>query len=293
MAFIVISLFHKLKWQGTLTLLEFLERFFQNILLFLNSSLCGHREWGRPSSIEIWARSEIWCSLWLLSRQSQYRPWWTPHSNSSPVSIQCHKGWRNCFPRCTGLFFRQNHQFQLTFPQWLLCIGSIYTCRSLFISFWWIFLSRNFLAARFLRTKTIFLIVQRKESLVSYKKNHKVFFSWYLWECFEHLLISWYCSLVKPKKGNALLFFNLHQDAIPDTLSLHGGCPVIEGEKWSATKWIHVDSFDKILTHDGNCTDINESCERWAVLGECAKNPEYMVGTPELPGNCRHSCKAC
>ncbi|KAG2312183.1 hypothetical protein Bca52824_023740 [Brassica carinata] len=25
------------------------------------------------------------------------------------------------------------------------------------------------------------------------------------------------------------------------------------------------------------------SCERWAALGECAKNPEYMVGTPELP----------
>ncbi|CAH2054852.1 unnamed protein product [Thlaspi arvense] len=98
---------------------------------------------------------------------------------------------------------------------------------------------------------------------------------------------------VKPKKGNALLFFNLHQDAIPDPLSLHGGCPVIEGEKWSATKWIHVDSFDKIVTHDGSCADINESCERWAVLGECAKNPEYMVGTTELPGNCRRSCKAC
>ncbi|KAL0708517.1 hypothetical protein Bca4012_074943 [Brassica carinata] len=98
---------------------------------------------------------------------------------------------------------------------------------------------------------------------------------------------------VKPKKGDALLFFNLHQDATPDTLSLHGGCPVIEGEKWSATKWIHVDSFDKIVTHDGSCADVNESCERWAVLGECAKNPEYMVGTPELPGNCRRSCKAC
>ncbi|KAF8093285.1 hypothetical protein N665_0385s0032 [Sinapis alba] len=98
---------------------------------------------------------------------------------------------------------------------------------------------------------------------------------------------------VKPRKGDALLFFNLHEDATPDTLSLHGGCPVIEGEKWSATKWIHVDSFDKIVTHDGNCTDVNESCERWAVLGECAKNPEYMVGTAELPGNCRRSCKAC
>jgi len=98
---------------------------------------------------------------------------------------------------------------------------------------------------------------------------------------------------VKPRKGDALLFFNLHPDAIPDPLSLHGGCPVIEGEKWSATKWIHVDSFDKIVTPGGNCTDMNESCERWAVLGECTKNPEYMVGTAELPGYCRRSCKAC
>lgn len=98
---------------------------------------------------------------------------------------------------------------------------------------------------------------------------------------------------VKPKKGDALLFFNLHPDATPDPMSLHGGCPVIEGEKWSATKWIHVDSFDKIVTPGGNCTDQNESCERWAMLGECTKNPEYMVGTAELPGYCRHSCKAC
>jgi len=98
---------------------------------------------------------------------------------------------------------------------------------------------------------------------------------------------------VKPRKGDALLFFNLHPDAIPDPLSLHGGCPVIEGEKWSATKWIHVDSFDRIVTPSGNCTDMNESCERWAVLGECTKNPEYMVGTTELPGYCRRSCKAC
>ncbi|VVB15122.1 unnamed protein product [Arabis nemorensis] len=98
---------------------------------------------------------------------------------------------------------------------------------------------------------------------------------------------------VKPKKGDALLFFNLHPDAIPDPMSLHGGCPVIEGEKWSATKWIHVDSFDRIVTPGANCTDTNESCERWAVLGECTKNPEYMVGTAELPGYCRRSCKSC
>ncbi|KAK9086617.1 hypothetical protein Syun_029011 [Stephania yunnanensis] len=78
-----------------------------------------------------------------------------------------------------------------------------------------------------------------------------------------------------------------------DPNSLHAGCPVIEGEKWSATKWIHVDSFDKILRDGGNCTDENDRCEQWAALGECKKNPEYMVGTQDAPGACRRSCKVC
>ncbi|XP_020528807.1 probable prolyl 4-hydroxylase 7 [Amborella trichopoda] len=44
---------------------------------------------------------------------------------------------------------------------------------------------------------------------------------------------------VKPKKGDAILFFSLQPDASLDTSSLHGSCPVISGVKWSATKWIH------------------------------------------------------
>ncbi|CAB4262821.1 unnamed protein product [Prunus armeniaca] len=98
---------------------------------------------------------------------------------------------------------------------------------------------------------------------------------------------------VKPRRGDALLFFSLTPHAVPDQKSLHAGCPVIEGEKWSATKWIHVDSFDKNLDAGGNCADLNESCERWAALGECTKNSEYMVGSPDLPGYCRRSCKVC
>ncbi|XP_048129604.1 probable prolyl 4-hydroxylase 4 [Rhodamnia argentea] len=98
---------------------------------------------------------------------------------------------------------------------------------------------------------------------------------------------------VKPRKGDALLFFSLTTEAVPDPISLHAGCPVIEGEKWSATKWIHVDSFDKIIGEGGTCTDMNESCDRWAALGECTKNREYMVGTADLPGYCRRSCKVC
>jgi len=52
---------------------------------------------------------------------------------------------------------------------------------------------------------------------------------------------------VKPVKGDAVLLFGLHVDGEPDPLSLHGSCPVIQGEKWSAPKWIHVRSFENPL----------------------------------------------
>ncbi|EOA23302.1 hypothetical protein CARUB_v10018771mg [Capsella rubella] len=95
---------------------------------------------------------------------------------------------------------------------------------------------------------------------------------------------------VKPKKGDALLFFDLHPNATTDETSLHGSCPVIEGEKWSATKWIHVRSYGK---RQIGCVDMNESCEEWAKEGECEKNPNYMVGSDTNLGYCRKSCKAC
>ncbi|PSS35175.1 Prolyl 4-hydroxylase [Actinidia chinensis var. chinensis] len=99
---------------------------------------------------------------------------------------------------------------------------------------------------------------------------------------------------VRPNKGDALLFFSLHLDATTDPLSLHGSCPVIEGEKWSATKWIHVRSFDK-TAKPGNkdCTDDDAHCAQWAANGECKRNPVYMVGSEESLGYCRKSCKVC
>ncbi|KAG8091590.1 hypothetical protein GUJ93_ZPchr0012g22055 [Zizania palustris] len=101
---------------------------------------------------------------------------------------------------------------------------------------------------------------------------------------------------VKPIKGDALLFFSLHPDATTDSDSLHGSCPVIEGQKWSATKWIHVRSFDISPKQGGStdgCEDENVLCPQWAAVGECAKNPNYMVGTKEAPGFCLKSCNVC
>ncbi|XP_047320820.1 probable prolyl 4-hydroxylase 7 [Impatiens glandulifera] len=48
---------------------------------------------------------------------------------------------------------------------------------------------------------------------------------------------------VKPRKGDALLFFSLNINLTRDLLSLHCSCPVIEGEKWAATKWIGVGPY--------------------------------------------------
>ncbi|KAL6641256.1 hypothetical protein ACP70R_019437 [Stipagrostis hirtigluma subsp. patula] len=48
---------------------------------------------------------------------------------------------------------------------------------------------------------------------------------------------------VKPKMGDALLFWSMKPDGSLDPTSLHGGCPVIKGDKWSSTKWMRVHEY--------------------------------------------------
>ncbi|KAF5187734.1 Prolyl 4-hydroxylase [Thalictrum thalictroides] len=43
---------------------------------------------------------------------------------------------------------------------------------------------------------------------------------------------------VKPIKGDAVLFWSMGLDGQSDPKSIHGGCEVLTGEKWSATKWM-------------------------------------------------------
>ncbi len=47
---------------------------------------------------------------------------------------------------------------------------------------------------------------------------------------------------VAPKRGNAVFFS--YERAHPSTKSLHGGAPVIAGEKWIATKWLRERRFE-------------------------------------------------
>ncbi len=98
---------------------------------------------------------------------------------------------------------------------------------------------------------------------------------------------------VKPRQGDALLFFSLDLEQRLDTASLHAGCPVIRGVKWSATKWMHVGSFGAEATRRKGCADYHDSCAEWARAGECTRNAAYMTGSDGSAGECLKSCNKC
>lgn len=43
---------------------------------------------------------------------------------------------------------------------------------------------------------------------------------------------------IKPHAGRAVLFYSQHPNGEEDRSSLHGGCPVLHGEKWAANNWV-------------------------------------------------------
>lgn len=48
---------------------------------------------------------------------------------------------------------------------------------------------------------------------------------------------------VKPVKGDALLFHDIDEFGKEDPLTLHGGAPVLAGEKWIATAWFRAREY--------------------------------------------------
>jgi hypothetical protein len=46
--------------------------------------------------------------------------------------------------------------------------------------------------------------------------------------------------LVKPIKGTAVIFYNMYPSGELDPHSLHGACPVKDGVKWAANKWVSL-----------------------------------------------------
>lgn len=98
-----------------------------------------------------------------------------------------------------------------------------------------------------------------------------------------------------PKKGDALLFWSITPFGEIDPNSMHTGCPVIKGVKYTGTKWIHAGPFRYTLppppTPPDGCHDSHNMCRVWARAGECKKNPGYMVQNGK--GACVASCKMC
>jgi hypothetical protein len=43
---------------------------------------------------------------------------------------------------------------------------------------------------------------------------------------------------VRPHSGRAVLFYSQLPNGQQDTMSTHGGCPVLEGDKWAANLWV-------------------------------------------------------
>ncbi|PSC73401.1 putative trehalase [Micractinium conductrix] len=117
------------------------------------------------------------------------------------------------------------------------------------------------------------------------------------------------------RKGNALLFWDTKVGSMrQDKWSMHTGCPVLKGTKWTAVKWIHAKQFGgpypaRPLATSGEslaraqrlleekqarkeiprpaCLDSNEGCREWADNGECSANPKFMTKA------CRLSCGVC
>ncbi|GLU21108.1 hypothetical protein SLE2022_372710 [Rubroshorea leprosula] len=104
-------------------------------------------------------------------------------------------------------------------------------------------------------------------------------------------------NILKPVKGNAILFFTRYLNASPDEHSSHSRCPVLDGEMWFATKFLYIRPVKQpkhaLDLDDNDCTDEEESCPEWAALGECQKNPVFMIGSPDYYGTCRKSCNVC
>lgn len=106
---------------------------------------------------------------------------------------------------------------------------------------------------------------------------------------------------VHPKAGDALFFYSLNPLGELDFASNHRGCPVIKGEKWTATIWIHhrpVDGSGRTLLEPPpppatSCYDDQLRCPRLARYGWCESRKDEMFGTTQLRGLCMRSCGRC
>ena len=100
---------------------------------------------------------------------------------------------------------------------------------------------------------------------------------------------------VRPKVGDAVLFFSFDRKGNSDQGSMHASCPTLGGVKWTATKWIHERQFQTGVWKTPKCEDSHTECQGWAASGvrggtlgeDCSNSNPHPSSSVHA---CVHSC---
>lgn len=95
---------------------------------------------------------------------------------------------------------------------------------------------------------------------------------------------------VRPKRGDAVLFYSLNSYGKEMSSSLHGSCDVIFGTKYSAPTWMRQAPFHpSSLATEGPfvCLNKHAACDEWSHAGECIANKHFMSS------ECALACGYC
>jgi hypothetical protein len=78
----------------------------------------------------------------------------------------------------------------------------------------------------------------------------------------------------------------MQPDGEEDTSSLHAGCPVIKGTKWSATKWMHVGKFGCGCTFREHSLTFREHSINFRNIQGLSRNIQGLSGNIQsISGN--------
>merc|ERR1712048_741083 len=97
---------------------------------------------------------------------------------------------------------------------------------------------------------------------------------------------------IRPNSARAVLFYSQKPNGERDDQSLHGGCPVIRGEKWAANLWVWntprqgypgspMNEFHKNFAQKSNVQQQQQEVEEHSIPQKKAsfrnsgKNPAY------------------
>jgi hypothetical protein len=84
----------------------------------------------------------------------------------------------------------------------------------------------------------------------------------------------------RPRRGDGLLFWSIQPDGkTEDPASMHEGCPVIKGAKWTTTIWIHNVPFrPEDLALSDTISDANR---QWDHIWYISDVRTFMSDYPE------------